>query len=105
MKNIRAFSIAASAAALIVISGGFALSGEVKGPPGTINNTNTTAAPTHANSIAAFSGLNDYDLSDPGQTDNQTQTPADSFNFYGGSHGCSGGSCKGGSNPDRIPPN
>jgi len=104
MKNVRAFSIAASAAALIVISGGFALAGEVKGPPGTIDNTNRTAAPTHANSIAAFSGLNDYDSSD-GQNDNITQTPADSFKIYGGSHGCSGGSCVGGSNEDRIPPN
>jgi hypothetical protein len=98
MKHIRSFSIAASAAALIVFSGGFAFSGEVKGPPGTNDNTNTTAAPTHANSIAAFSGLNDYD-SHEGQNDNLTQTPADSFKIYGGSRGCSGGSCKGGSNP------
>jgi hypothetical protein len=104
MKNMRSFSIAASAAVLIVVSGGIAFSGEVKGPPGTIDNTNTTAAPTHANSIAAFSGLNDYD-SQEGQNDNLTQTPADSSKIYGGSPGCSGGGCKGGSNPDRIPPN
>jgi len=97
MKHIRSFSIAASAAAVIVFSGGFAFSGEVKGPPGTIDNTNTTAAPTHANSIAAFSGLNDYDTH--GQNVNLTQTPADSHKIYGGAPGCSGGGCKGGSNP------
>ena len=105
MKNIRSFSIAASAAALIVVSGGFALAGEVKGPPGTENNTNTTAAPTHANSPAAFSGLNDYDLNDPhGQNDNLTQTPADSHKSYGLSPGCSGFKCLGGdANLDKIP--
>jgi hypothetical protein len=104
MGHARWFSVAASAAALIVVSAGLALSGEVKGPSGTVDNTNTTAAPTHANSIAAYSGLNDNDSAE-GQTELRTQTPADSFKIYGGSHGCSGGSCVGGTNPNRIPPN
>ena len=52
------------AASIVVLAAGGAFAGEVKGPPGTLNNTNETGAPTHANSACAFSGLNDYDLSD-----------------------------------------
>ena len=58
---MRRLLIATSIAALVA-GAGFA--GEVKGPPGTPNNENETAAPTHANSACAFSGLNDYDYSD-----------------------------------------
>jgi hypothetical protein len=43
---------------------GGAFAGEVKGPPGTPNNTNETGAPAHANSACAFSGLNDLDASE-----------------------------------------
>jgi hypothetical protein len=78
---------------MLVFANG-ALAGEVKGPPGTLNNTNDTAAPTHANSICAFSGLNDYDLSDPnGQLASQVQTAADSFKYYNLPHGTPGTAC------------
>ena len=89
-----------------VLVGGLAFAGEVKGPPGTINNTNETGAPTHANSACAFSGLNDLDEAE-GQTVSQVQTAADAFKFYGLPHGVQGkgipeagvpGLCKGGSN-------
>ncbi len=59
-----------------------ALAGEVKGPPGTVNNTNTTGALDHAGSNCAASGLNDFDTAD-GQIDSQVQTAADSWKYYG----------------------
>ena len=92
-----------------VLGGGAsaALAGEVKGPPsgpcgGTtgvtcVQNTNDTAAPTHANSVCAFSGLNDTDPT-AGQTVSQVQTAADSFKYYGLPHGTPGTACRGGSN-------
>ena len=89
-----------------VLVGGLAFAGEVKGPPGQIDNTNTTGAPSHANSACAFSGLNDMDPEE-GQNVSQVQTAADAFKFYGLPHGVQGrgapelgipGLCKGGSN-------
>jgi hypothetical protein len=90
--------VAASVAMLATEPGG-AFAGEVKGPPGTLNNTNETGALDHANSACAASGLNDFDLSDPdGQTVSQVQTAADSWKFYGLPKGSPGtlGLCKGG---------
>ena len=89
------------AAAVAGLAGGGAFAGEVKGPPGTENNTNSTAAPDHANSACAFSGLNDLDLSDTeGQLVSQVQTAADSWKFYELPKGAPGtlGLCRGGSN-------
>lgn len=86
-------------ASVAMLAAGPAFAGEVKGPPGTLNNTNETGALDHANSACAASGLNDFDLSDPdGQTVNQTQTAADSWKFYGLPKGSPGklGLCKGG---------
>ena len=95
----------ALAAFVSVLVGGLAFAGEVKGPPGTLNNTNETGAPSHANSACAFSGLNDLDTSDPmGQLVSQVQTAADSWKFYGLPKGTPGtlfggpGLCRGGSN-------
>ena len=50
------------ATAVAVLASGGAFAGEVKGPPGTPNNTNETGALDHANSACAASGLNDFDL-------------------------------------------
>ena len=94
----RLCAVAASVAMLAAGPGG-AFAGEVKGPPGTLNNTNETGALDHANSACAASGLNDFDLSDPdGQTVSQVQTAADSWKFYGLPKGAPGklGLCKGG---------
>ena len=77
-----------------------AIAGEVKGPPGTVDNTNETGAPSHSNSACSYSGLNDLDSSE-GQTDSQVQTAADSFKYYGLPHGFPGNpdyGCRGGSN-------
>ena len=39
--------------AVAIAAAGGALAGEVKGPPGTPNNINETAAPTHATRVSA----------------------------------------------------
>ena len=49
------------------LGAGGAIAGEVKGPPGSLEtavpggNPNKTGAATHAGSVCATSGLNDYD--------------------------------------------
>jgi hypothetical protein len=84
-------------AALVGVSATGALAGEVKGPPGTPDNTNETGALDHANSACAASGLNDLD-SDEGQNVSQVQTAADSWKYYGLPKGAPGtlGLCVGG---------
>jgi hypothetical protein len=98
----RLVVIAVSAAVLVLTGGGTAFAGEVKGPPGTVNNTNTTGALDHANSACAASGLNDLDQEE-GQTSSQTQTAADSWKFYGLPKGAPGklGLCKGGGSSEE----
>ena len=93
----RLLVVAASVAALAGAAATGALAGEVKGPPGTVNNTNDTAALDHANSACAASGLNDLDQS-AGQTVSQVQTAADSWKYYGLPKGAPGtlGLCQGG---------
>ena len=93
----RFVGLAFCAAALVGIPASGAFAGEVKGPPGTVNNTNETGALDHANSACAASGLNDLD-SKEGQTVSQVQTAADSWRYYGLPHGAPGklGLCRGG---------
>jgi hypothetical protein len=82
---------------MVVGSAGAGFAGEVKGPPGTLNNTNLTGALAHANSACAASGLNDMDAT-AGQTVSQVQTAADSWKYYGLPKGSVGtlGLCQGG---------
>ena len=82
---------------IVSVSATAAFAGEVKGPPGVINNVNTTAAIDHANSACAASGLNDFDTT-MGQTVSQVQTAADSWKYYGLPKGAPGklGMCRGG---------
>jgi hypothetical protein len=97
----RLLVVATAVAALVAGGAGWAFAGEVKGPPGTINNTNETGALDHANSACAASGLNDLDQTE-GQTAAQVQTAADSWKFYGLPKGTPGtffggpGLCRGG---------
>jgi hypothetical protein len=93
----RLLVVVGAAVAMLASEPGGAFAGEVKGPPGTLNNTNETGALDHANSACAASGLNDFDLSD-GQNVSQVQTAADSWKFYGLPKGSPGklGLCKGG---------
>jgi hypothetical protein len=98
---MKRLMVALWVAAIAAAGAGGAFAGEVKGPPGRIDNTDATAAPSHANSACAFSGLNDFDSEDPmGQTASHVQTAADSWKFYGLPKGAPGklGLCKGGSN-------
>ena len=92
----RRFAIAVCAVAVMGASAGGAMAGEVKGPPGTVGNTNTTGALDHARSACAASGLNDLDPLE-GQTVSQVQTAADSWRYYGLPHGAPGrlGLCRG----------
>ena len=85
------------AASVAVLAAGGAFAGEVKGPPGTLNNTNETGALDHANSACAASGLNDFDELE-GQAASQVQTAADSWKYYGLPKGAPGklGLCQGG---------
>jgi hypothetical protein len=82
------------AAAVAVLAAGGAFAGEVKGPPGTINNTNETGALDHARSACAASGLNDYDQEE-GQTASQVQTAADSWKYYHMPKNTPGTACRG----------
>jgi hypothetical protein len=93
----RLFVVVAAVVALAGASTTGALAGEVKGPPGVINNTNDTGALDHANSACAASGLNDLDQTS-GQTVSQVQTAADSWRYYGLPKGSPGtlGLCRGG---------
>ena len=86
-----------AAAAVVALATGGAFAGEVKGPPGTTDNTNETGALDHANSACAASGLNDLDSTE-GQTVSQVQTAADSWKYYKLPKGAPGmlGLCKGG---------
>ena len=93
----RLFAVVFCAAALMGVSAGGALAGEVKGPPNQANNSNETGALAHANSACAASGLNDFD-SEEGQNVSQVQTAADSWKLYGLPKGAVGtfGLCRGG---------
>jgi hypothetical protein len=89
-------AVAVCASAVVGVSAGTAFAGEVKGPPGTPDNTNSTEALDHANSACAASGLNDLD-SNEGQNVSQVQTAADSWKYYGLPKGAPGtlGLCRG----------
>ena len=90
-------AIAVCASAVVGVSAGTAFAGEVKGPPGTPDNTNTTGALDQPSSACAASGLNDLD-SQEGQNVSQVQTAADSWKYYGLPKGAPGtlGLCRGG---------
>src|SRR5512132_4204189 len=93
----RLIVVAASVAVFVVAGATGALAGEVKGPPGVVNNTNETGALEHANSACAARGLHDLDQAD-GQSVSQVQTAADSWKYYGLPKGAPGtlGLCRGG---------
>ena len=98
MNGTRRLITALAATALLTLGAASTVfAGEVKGPPGTINNTNDTAAMSNANSACAASGLNDLDQ-ESGQTASQVQTAADSWRYYGLPKGSPGtlGLCTGG---------
>jgi hypothetical protein len=99
----KKFGAAICAAALAGLTASAALAGEVQGPPGTpgvpfSGSGNRTGAPTHANSICAYNGLNDMNPRQ-GPIDSIVQTP-----HTQGTPGAAGhGTCAGGTNPENPP--
>jgi hypothetical protein len=97
-------TFAATTCALVVagLTGGAALAGEVKGPPGTpgvagSGSGDPTGAVENANSVCAYNGLNDFNLGQ-GQLAEIVQTPHNQ-----GAPGDAGhGTCAGGTNPNRT---
>jgi hypothetical protein len=82
-----------------------ALAGEVIGPPGTPGVPDSgsgiaTGAPAHANSICAFSGLNDFILGE-GPIDFIVQSPGQDVRTGLTPPGVPGVACGPGTNPDN----
>jgi hypothetical protein len=100
MSTKRLLAVASCVAALVGTGASAALAGEVTGPPGSIGNPGTPKDMTHANSICAFSGLNDF-VNGPtafivqsyGQDVRAGRADPTVFN--------PGDACQGGSNPDH----
>lgn len=102
-RGVLATAICAAAVAGYGASAAFA--GEVKGPPGTpgvigSGSEEDTAAPEHANSICAFSGLNDF-RAENGQIEVIVQSPGTEHRLGNTPPGVPGKACHGGSNPER----
>lgn len=103
----KSLAVAICAAAVMGIGASAALAGEVKGPPRTAAGPSTdyTAAREHANSICAYSGLNDNPTStNPFNPGGRVQ----SYGYSVVSQGLKavvedtpGNSCQGGSNHNR----
>lgn len=108
MRKKSLLAVAVSAAALAGLSAGPAFAGEVKGPPGTpgVPNSGSGKAPTgavaHANSICAFSGLNDM-IIEEGPIDFIVQSPGQNVRTGETPPGIPGLACRGGSNPHNPP--
>lgn len=96
----RSLLVVVLAALMLMASMTAAFAGEVKGPPGSDPATHQTAAPTHANSICAFSGLNDYpdgsQSGPPGQVQSWGQDVKSGL--YSPHDFTPGDACRGGSN-------
>jgi hypothetical protein len=67
-----------SAVAIAAVPAGPAFAGEIKGPGSAtgipVGQSSPTAAPAHANSICAFSGLNHLHAGEPGELPIRTQS-------------------------------
>jgi hypothetical protein len=99
-------AIALCAAAITIPSAGVAFAGEVKGPPGISGEVGSgseqdTGAPAHANSICAFSGLNDF-RAENGQIIFHVQSPGQEHRLGFTPPGVPGQACGPGTNPERV---
>jgi hypothetical protein len=76
LKSFLAAAVAGTAIA--VVSAGVAFGGEIRGPGSPtgvpVGQSTPTAAPAHANSICAFSGLNHLHAGEPGELPIRTQS-------------------------------
>jgi hypothetical protein len=103
LRTTSGLAAAVCTIALVGASAGPAFAGEVKGPPGTpgvfgSGSEEDTAAPTHANSICAFSGLNDF-REGFGQIETITQSPGTEHKLGNTPPGVPGTACNGHLNP------
>jgi len=80
-ENMHAKTCVAAGISAVVIAAlgaGPAVAGEIKGPGSAtgilVGQSSPTAAPEHANSICAFSGLNHLHLGEPGELPIRTQS-------------------------------
>jgi hypothetical protein len=104
MRFKSVLGVAVCSAALMGAGASAALAGEVKGPPGTHNNTNFTPVKSGvAASICSFNGLNDF-TDNQGQQDFQVQnfgvgvaglTPTEPQNPHEFNPGSPDGGCRG----------
>jgi hypothetical protein len=106
LRTTTRLATAVCTLAIVGASAGAAFAGEVKGPPGTpgvfgSGSETETAAPTHANSICAFSGLNDF-RPENGQIEVIVQSPGTEHRLGNTPPGLPGLFCGPGSNEDRI---
>ena len=94
----RAFLILAVCVTATVGLGASAFAGEVTGPPGSVEEPGTPKDMSHANSICAFSGLNDFV---EGPVDFHVQSYGIDVAMYGADPSAfnPGDACRGGSNP------
>jgi hypothetical protein len=97
MRTKSFFAAAVCAVAVAGAGAGGAFAGEVIGPPGTVGVPGSgsgidTAAPAHANSICAFSGLNDFRN---GQNVSIVQSPGQVVSSGSGPPGVPGQACNG----------
>jgi opacity protein-like surface antigen len=107
MRRKSLLAVAVCTAALTGASASAALAGEVIGPPGTPGVAGSgsgiaTGAVAHANSICAFSGLNDFILGE-GPIDFIVQSPGQDVRTGETPPGIPGLACRGGSNPHNPP--
>jgi len=98
MRRARRMACALAVGAFLIAGSGAALAGEVTGPPGSVKNPGTPKDMSHANSICAFSGLNDFV---EGPTDYHVQSYGIDVAKYGADprEFNPGDACRGGSNP------
>jgi hypothetical protein len=105
MRRRVTLATAVCLAATVGVSAGPAFGGEVKGPPGTpgvfgSGSEEDTAAVAHANSICAFSGLNDF-RAENGQIEVIVQSPGTEHRLGNTPPGVPGKACGPGTNPER----
>jgi hypothetical protein len=105
LRTTSRLTTAVCTLAFVGAGAGAAFAGEVKGPPGTpgvvgSGSQEDTGAPSHANSICAFSGLNDF-RENNGQIEVIVQSPGTEHRLGNTPAGVPGQACKGFSNPEN----
>ena len=101
-RTRKALCVVAVTVAATVSMAGAAVAGEVTGPPGSVGHPGAKKDMTHANSICAFSGLNDFVN---GPTDFHVQSYGQDVRLHGADPRAfnPGDACRGGSNPYNPP--